>query len=193
MTSSIVTGVRDHFHSVTHWQGILGVAFIGIVCGSMYYTQSGMHLIGLVDHYGATFVVFNLVIFELGTFCYIYGVDRLCKDIKFMLGFEPGYYWTICWRYLTPASTLFLVLYYYYGLFFEDDGNGFPLGATLFGYFLATLALSHLPLIAMYEIYRADGTNYREKFKNAFRPLPQWGPRDQKLRYEYQQYLKDIK
>lgn len=191
MTSCIVTEVKDHFHSVKNWQAALGVAICGVFFGSIYYTQSGLHILDLVDYYGATFVAFNLVIFELITFCYIYGVDRLCLDIKFMLKFRPGFYWRICWRFLTPSLMAFLVLYYYYNMFFNDDDNGFPLIARLVGYFLATSALCHLPIIMIYEIYRSDGETIVEKIKDAFSPLSNWGPRDEKLQLTYQQYLRE--
>lgn len=194
MTSSIVTAVRDHFNKVTHWQGILAVAFIGITCGSVYYTQSGGDLIDLIDHYAATFVVFNLVIFELITFCYIYGVDRLCKDIKFMLNFEPGYYWTICWRFLTPGMTLLLVLYYYYDVLFGDIGASvgkFPLSWRQFGYVLSFIGLCQLPLVMMYETYHAEGETLKEKFRNAFRPKEDWGPSDKGKLEEYKRYIEN--
>jgi len=119
--------------------------------------QSGLHILGLVDYYGSTFVAFNLVIFELITFCYIYGVDRMCKDIKFMLGFTPNLYWRICWKYLTPAFTGFLVVYYHYN-YNEIKENELgkeelPLAATLVGYALAFVGLVQLPAIAIYKIY----------------------------------------
>jgi hypothetical protein len=38
-------------------------------------------VLNLVDHYGASFVVVVLAFAELATFSFIYGVDRLCKDI----------------------------------------------------------------------------------------------------------------
>lgn len=54
----------------------------------------------LVDFYGCSFVTLILAIIELVTIGWIYGVPRLCMDIKFMLGFNPNLYWRICWRYL---------------------------------------------------------------------------------------------
>ena len=39
MTSCIVTEVRDHFKKVKNWQAALGVAILGTIFGSIYYTQ----------------------------------------------------------------------------------------------------------------------------------------------------------
>jgi solute carrier family 6 (neurotransmitter transporter, glycine) member 5/9 len=189
MASCIITEIKDHFRSVKNWQAALLVSLFGMCFGSIYYTQSGLSILSLVDHYGATFVAFNLVIFELCTFCYIYGVDRLCLDVQFMLKFRPSFYWRICWRFLTPALTLFLVVYYYNELFTGEDENNFPFQAKIVGYILATSALCQLPLIMIYEIYKSDGKTLTEKIKKAFSPLSNWGPRDEKLQLTYQQYL----
>lgn len=119
-----------------------------------------MNLLSLVDHYGATFIAFNLVIFELGTFCYIYGVDRICKDIEFMLGFRPNLYWRLCWKYLTPGTTAFLVAYYYWD--YHSDVADYPVGAHIFGIVLTFVGLIQLPAIAAYQVYKAEGATLTE-------------------------------
>jgi solute carrier family 6 (neurotransmitter transporter, glycine) member 5/9 len=50
-----------------------------------------------------------------------YIVDRICKDIQFMLERKMGIYWRICWKFLTPGLCAFLVGYYYYD--FEHHRN----------------------------------------------------------------------
>lgn len=165
MTSCIVTEIRDHFKSVKNWQAGLGVALCGTVFGSIYYTQSGLHILDLVDYYGATFIAFNLVIFELVTFCYIYGVERMCKDIQFMLGFRPSIYWRICWKYLTPGLTAFLVAYYYYDEYQKKKVmtvDPYPTGAYIAGWCLALAGLIQLPAIAIYKVCTHDAPTLRE-------------------------------
>ena len=34
------------------------------------------------------------------------GTDRFAQDIKDMLGFKPGLYWQICWKYIAPLFIL---------------------------------------------------------------------------------------
>lgn len=195
MATCIVTEIKDHFNTSKNWPAALGVAIFGTIFGSIYYTQSGFDILDIVDHYGATFVAFNLVIFELITFCYIYGVDRLCRDIQFMLKFRPGIYWRVCWRFLTPAMIFGLVVYYYYDLYNGDDSHEweskYPVAARYVGYLLATSALCHLPIIMIYEIYRSEGDTLSEKIKGAFSPLSTWGPRDEKLQVTYQQFMRE--
>lgn len=63
--------------------------------------QGGLTVLDVIDYYGVTFPTLTLIIFEMITFCWIYGVNRLCADIKFMLGIETGLFWRICWGFLT--------------------------------------------------------------------------------------------
>lgn len=34
------------------------------------------------------------------------GVDRFSEDIQRMLGFKPGIYWRLCWKFVSPAFLL---------------------------------------------------------------------------------------
>ena len=34
------------------------------------------------------------------------GVDRFSNDIQQMMGFKPGLYWRLCWKFISPAFLL---------------------------------------------------------------------------------------
>lgn len=34
------------------------------------------------------------------------GVDRFSEDIERMLGFKPGLYWRLCWKFVSPIFLL---------------------------------------------------------------------------------------
>ena len=197
MTSCLVTEIKDHFKKVTNIQATMVIAIVGTILGSIYYTQSGQHFLLIVDYYGATFIAFNLVVFELGTFCWIYGVDRICKDIQFMLNRKIGLYWRICWRYLTPGLSVFLVGYYYYDFEHQRNNNlgskPYPDWAYVVGWTLAFSGLIQLPAIAIYNVLKNEAPTLREKIKASFAPLPEWGPSDEKLHHEYTLFLQDNK
>lgn len=36
----------------------------------------------------------------------ILGVDRFSEDIQQMMGFKPGLYWRLCWKFVSPAFLL---------------------------------------------------------------------------------------
>lgn len=39
------------------------------------------------------------------------GVDRFSEDIERMMGFKPGIYWRLCWKFVSPAFLLVRGLY----------------------------------------------------------------------------------
>lgn len=110
----------------------------------------------LVDYYGASFIAFILAIAELYTFSYIYGVDRLCRDIEFMLGFRPNLYWRVCWRFLTPGLMTVILGYTLYNLepLKISDDIDYPPVAHVIGYCITALGLVQLPIFAIYAIYK---------------------------------------
>lgn len=73
--------------------------------------KGGQFVLELVDHHGATFVVFFLAIIELIAFCWIYGVKRVCDDVYFMLGYRPNIIWQICWKFITPMVMIVIFIY----------------------------------------------------------------------------------
>lgn len=38
--------------------------------------------------------------------CMRTGVDRFSNDIQQMMGFKPGLYWRLCWKFVSPAFLL---------------------------------------------------------------------------------------
>ncbi|KAG7250376.1 hypothetical protein CRUP_004439, partial [Coryphaenoides rupestris] len=34
------------------------------------------------------------------------GVDRFSEDIERMMGFKPGLYWRLCWKFVSPTFLL---------------------------------------------------------------------------------------
>jgi len=39
-------------------------------------------------------------------FTSLLGVDRFSEDIQQMMGFKPGLYWRLCWKFVSPAFLL---------------------------------------------------------------------------------------
>lgn len=97
-TSCLMTVITDQFPKVKNWYLAAIISVLGIALGSIYVTPGGQFVLTLVDYFGASFIVFILAIGELIAFGWIYGVDRLCADCEFMLGFRPSLYWRICWK-----------------------------------------------------------------------------------------------
>lgn len=116
--------------------------------------KGGQSVLKIVDFYGATFVAFILAVAELFAFCYIYGVNRICKDIEFMLGIKMNLYWRVCWRFLTPGLMGIIVFYTLWHFELPMDGNfNYPLIAHVVGWILAAISLSQVLIFAAHRIY----------------------------------------
>jgi solute carrier family 6 (neurotransmitter transporter, glycine) member 5/9 len=94
MANCVMTAIRDQFPRLKHWAVAIGIAVVGFCIGSVYTTPGGQYMLQFMDFYGASFIAFMLAIAELVTIAWIYGVDRLCKDIEFMLNIKTGYYFS---------------------------------------------------------------------------------------------------
>jgi solute carrier family 6 amino acid transporter-like protein 5/7/9/14 len=157
MTSSVITVIREQFKFVKNWHAALVYAIFGIIFGSFYTTAGGGSVLSLVDHYGAKFVMFVLAIFEIYSFCYIYGVERICRDAKFMLGFRPSIFWRLCWNFFTPA--IMTVIVGYTLMNYEnpkDNGADFPPLAHIIGWILTILHIIWLPLLFILRVFRQN-------------------------------------
>ncbi|KAG5669729.1 hypothetical protein PVAND_000024 [Polypedilum vanderplanki] len=190
MMSCIMTVIRDRFKKVKNWHAALGFAIFGTLCGSIYMTPGGQSVLKLVDYYGASFIAFVLAIAELYTFSYIYGVDRFCKDIEFMLGFRPNIYWRTCWRFITPGLMSIILAYTLFTLEpLQDNGADYPQIAYIIGWCISALGLIQLPAFAIFAICKQKGDNLWEKIKGAFSPMHKWGPRDPATNAKYKEFL----
>ena len=112
MTGTVMTIIKDRFPQLKTWKIVLSIAVVCIAVGFCYTTPGGQYLITWLDFYGASFVALILAIVELLTVSWIYGVDRFCKDIEFMLGRKTGAYWRICWGIVTPFMMIGILTYF---------------------------------------------------------------------------------
>ena len=63
-----------------------------------------------MDTYGAGFAILWIAFWECVGFMWIYGVKNVCKDIKLMIGSEPGWFWKITWAGVAPIFLLVIFI-----------------------------------------------------------------------------------
>jgi solute carrier family 6 amino acid transporter-like protein 5/7/9/14 len=112
MCSTVMTVIKDQFPKLRDSYLAITLGIIGFSVGVIYTTPGGQFVLEFLDFYGASFVALFLAVFEIITFSWIYGVNRLCKDIEFMLGIKTGPYWRICWRFVTPTMLISIFIYH---------------------------------------------------------------------------------
>lgn len=111
MTSTVITSIRDQFPEITQKTLAIIIPIIGFFIGLIYLTPGGQFIINLIDFYGASLIGLSLAVVELIGVGWIYGVNRICKDIEFMLGIKTGLYYRICWGIITPLMMGVILLY----------------------------------------------------------------------------------
>ncbi|GIY95502.1 sodium-dependent noradrenaline transporter [Caerostris extrusa] len=74
-------------------------------------TRGGQYILEMMDKYGGGTAVVCVAVVESMAIAWVYGVDRFCEDIKFMLGKKPGIYWRITWKITGPAILTFVFVY----------------------------------------------------------------------------------
>ncbi len=68
--------------------------------------QGGIYWVVLLDHYVSYWSL--LVIGLLTCVCvgWVYTVPAISTNIRAMLGSEPGWFWKVCWKFLSPIILL---------------------------------------------------------------------------------------
>ncbi|XP_062395188.1 sodium- and chloride-dependent transporter XTRP3-like [Sardina pilchardus] len=90
----------------------------GLVCvfclllGLGFTTRSGNYWFTMFNEYGATFSLLFIVLIEVITVSYVYGLKRFEKDIEDMLGHRPNWYWKIMWAVVSPVLLISLFIFY---------------------------------------------------------------------------------
>lgn len=93
------------------------------------------------------------------------GTKRFCDDIEDMIGFRPGMYWQVCWRFIAPLFLLFIIVYGLVGhepLSYED--YTYPGWANALGWCIAGSSAIMIPAVAIYKLSSTPGT-LKERIK----------------------------
>ncbi|MEQ2277615.1 hypothetical protein XENORESO_005246 [Xenotaenia resolanae] len=168
--TAIITPLRD-FKVVSC---ISDEIFNGVVClvclllGLGFTTSSGNYWFTMFNDYGATFSLLFIVLIEVITVSYFYGIKRFDKDIEDMLGHRPNWFWKIMWAGVSPLLLIGLLLFYViniiqggtptYQAWNKDLGKSeqteYPLFGQAFIGLLSVSSVSCVPLTALYVFWQ---------------------------------------
>ncbi|MGH0133598.1 UNVERIFIED_CONTAM: hypothetical protein FKN15_053081 [Acipenser sinensis] len=105
---AIITGLTDDFKILKRNRKLFtfatafGTFLVALTC----VTNGGIYVLTLLDSFSAgTSILFGVLIEAIGV-SWFYGVDRFSEDIERMMGFKPGLYWRLCWKFVSPAFLL---------------------------------------------------------------------------------------
>ncbi|XP_038849160.1 sodium- and chloride-dependent transporter XTRP3-like [Salvelinus namaycush] len=112
---AVITPLSDlkfisHYMSTKTLNGL--VCLFCLLLGLGFTTRSGNYWFTMFNDYGATFSLLFIVLIEVITVCYIYGIKRFEKDVKDMLGHRLNWYWKIMLAGVSPILLIALFIFY---------------------------------------------------------------------------------
>jgi len=186
----ITTVTKDAFPTLNK-QVISGmVCLAGALVGVVFTTPGGQPMLELVDYYGGSLLILVMALSEVFVLTWVYGTDRIIKDLNFMMKRDLGMYWKFCWSYFIPLTLTAILTYtliFYKPVKYADIE--LPLGAQLIGWSMFTLGLLTILGFMIFEFIRMGG--WRKKFGGMFSPLVSWGPINVRDRMDWLNYDQD--
>uniref|UniRef100_F6U983 Transporter n=1 Tax=Equus caballus TaxID=9796 RepID=F6U983_HORSE len=122
-------------------------------------SSGGIYVLTLLDTFAAGTSILFAVLMEAIGVSWFYGVDRFSNDIQQMMGFKPGLYWRLCWKFVSPAFLLFVVvvsIINFKPLTYDD--YVFPLWANWVGWGIALSSMALVPAYIIYKFIRTRGS-----------------------------------
>nr|CAH8849383.1 unnamed protein product [Trichobilharzia regenti] len=171
-SEAVITALSDEYPIIANHRELfvlcLFTFYIGI--GAVESTQGGIYWFHLFERTCVEYPILLAVFCETVCIAWIYGVDRFRQNIKQMLGFEPGLFWKICWKFIAPVFILFNIIYglsNYQPLQLGD--YTYPLWANILGGIFSGSAILTIPFVAIIQILRTEGT-LKERIQKLITP-----------------------
>ncbi|XP_002063030.3 sodium-dependent dopamine transporter [Drosophila willistoni] len=160
-SEAIITALSDEFPKIRRNRELFvaGLFSLYFVVGLASCTQGGFYFFHLLDRYAAGYSILVAVFFEAIAVSWIYGTKRFSDDIRDMIGFPPGMYWQVCWRFVAPIFLLFITVYGLIG--YEPLTYGdyeYPGWANTLGWCIAGSSVVMIPAVAILKLISTPGT-----------------------------------
>ncbi|XP_066595479.1 sodium-dependent dopamine transporter isoform X2 [Prorops nasuta] len=183
-SEAIITALSDEFPIIGNNREIFVACLFTLyfLVGLASCSQGGFYFFHLLDRYAAGYSMLFAVLAESIAVSWIYGTDRFCADIKDMIGFSPGIYWRICWKFVAPMFLMFIIIYGLMGyepLSYEE--YVYPVWANVLGWLIASSSIAMIPGIAIYKILTTSGS-FLERIRKLTTP---WRDSQQQARCEF--------
>ncbi|CAH1389580.1 unnamed protein product, partial [Nezara viridula] len=181
---SIVVETKNKWRS---WLITAAICAIGFILGVAIMLPEKLKFLHMLDHYVIGHMVAMSTALELVGFLWVYGVDTLCNDFEFVLGYKLSKIWNIIW-FTTP---IFLVIVEVSSLFLlplngedvEDDR-----WVYLTGWFMYMFLWLIIIVIGLWQLCAQVDYNLAQKLHSSLKPTRNWGPVDPLYRHGWVQW-----
>uniref|UniRef100_H9GNM7 Transporter n=1 Tax=Anolis carolinensis TaxID=28377 RepID=H9GNM7_ANOCA len=158
---AVITGLADDFQIIKRRRKLFTfcVSFGTFLLALFCITNGGIYVLTLLDTFAAGTSILFAVLMEAIGVSWFYGVDRFSEDIQQMMGFKPGLYWRLCWKFVSPAFLLFVVIVSvttFKPLTYDE--YVFPPWANTVGWGIASSSMILVPACILYKLLKARGT-----------------------------------
>lgn len=177
---TVVTAILDHFPALRakkHYV-VIGTSVAGVLIGLPMCCPGGIFLFTLLDYSAASWNILLFAIIEVILVAWIYGTDRFMRNIREMgMTLHPwmAFYWKLCWRFVTPALLIVIVVEQFLNPAKIAYGNYvFPWQVQIVGWAIGCATTALIPLTAMWKMFRQCCT--KKCLGNLFQPSDKWGP-----------------
>ncbi|KAJ8710115.1 hypothetical protein PYW07_009481 [Mythimna separata] len=153
---------REHFTLI--------VVCVSFCVACINVTPGGIYMFHLLDTYAAGISLLCSALFEAVAVSWFYGLKRFSDDVEEMLGFRPGLYWRICWKFVSPTFIIGVVVF---GLLYQQplqyQHYTYPPWAVVLGWGLACSSILMIPIVAIYKLISTPGT-FRQRLACCISP-----------------------
>ncbi|XP_042355109.1 sodium- and chloride-dependent neutral and basic amino acid transporter B(0+)-like [Plectropomus leopardus] len=151
------------------------IFFLGLPC----VTRAGIYWVTLIDHFTTSWVMLILAIMEIVGFCYIYGGNRIIKDIEMMIGKKNVCFWVwwrASWFFITPCILVAILIWSLMTFVPPTYGKiKFPKWGLSLGWCITACILIWIPVVTIYKLIRAKGSPWK-RLKSLCSPSEEWHP-----------------
>ncbi|XP_053388291.1 sodium-dependent dopamine transporter-like [Mercenaria mercenaria] len=150
-----------------------------------FCTRGGMYLFQLLDWYAAAWTLLFVCFIECVVFTWVYGTERLSKDIEIMVGRPLPTFIRISGAFISPC--IFLVVLILSFVQYRPPTYGsysYPAFAEGLGWCLAFLVVSPIVVVLVLNLIIA-GRSTKTLSEEIKRPSDSWGPYDDIAMEEY--------
>ncbi|KAG8186626.1 hypothetical protein JTE90_021778 [Oedothorax gibbosus] len=188
MFETTVSAFTDEY---PHILGKRKTLFVSVLCVIMFIlglpcvTQGGIYVVQLMDWYSAAFSLMVISLLETIAVAWVYGVDRFLLDIKLMTNRTPSIWWKLCWRFITPAAIIAILLFILVNhTAITYNTYVYPTWSIFIGWIVALCSIAPIPIVAISTILNEEGT-FKQKLISSLQPSSDWGPAVEQNRIDY--------
>lgn len=172
MVEVINTCIFDHFghklENIPRRKELVSfaVCVVCFLCGLPHVTKAGMYIFTLIDNYAVYVPVMFVAYFEVMAICWIYGGNRLAREISFLSGHRPCYFFPFCWVFVSPLLITVITGASIIQMKLVTFGSySYPVWAHVIGGIISVMCLMWIPIGMLHELYKnGQGKSFYESF-----------------------------